>query len=254
MSMLPNSLKLLLDITQGVVKGDTHAKHRLDAITASAEMPAEVVDLAEQINALAVQNDAREFRLELMIEDLLAAQAALESARRDALTGLPNRGLFHELLNQACADAQREGHGLALMFVDLDRFKHVNDTMGHDAGDELLIQVSARLRACVREGDVVARLGGDEFTVILSPLTDKETSIRIAERIVSDLQMEFALSLGSAQIGGSIGMSLFPEDATQPVTLLKNADVAMYQAKGAGRNTYRLYGRAMFNGASQQAR
>ena len=143
-----------------------------------------------------------------MIEDLLAAQAALESARRDALTGLPNRGLFHELRNQTCADAQREGHGLALLFVDLDRFKHVNDTMGHDAGDELLIQVSARLRACVRERDVVARLGGDEFTVILSPLTDKETSIRMAERIVSDLQMEFALSLGLAQIGGSIGIFL----------------------------------------------
>lgn len=242
MSPFANPLSLLLDITQGVVKGDPHAQRRLDAVTASAEMPTEVVELAEQINALAVQNDAREFRLELMIEDLLAAQAALESARRDALTGLPNRGLFHELLSQACADARRDGHGLALMFVDLDRFKTVNDTLGHDAGDELLIQVSERLRACVREGDVVARLGGDEFTVILSPLADKETGIRIAERIVADLHREFALSLGVAHIGVSIGISLFPEDATQPVTLLKNADVAMYQAKEAGRNTYRLYG------------
>ena len=242
MSPLPKPINLLLDITRGVVKGDPLSKRRLDAITSSAEMPTEVVDLAEQISVLALQNDAREFRLELMIEDLLAAQAALETARHDALTGLPNRGLFHELLDKACADARHEGHGLALMFVDLDRFKSVNDTMGHDAGDELLVQVSARLRACVREGDVVARLGGDEFTVILSPLADKETSIRIAERIVSDLQMEFALSLGLAHIGGSIGMSLFPEDATQPVALLKNADIAMYQAKEAGRNTYRLYG------------
>lgn len=157
------------------------------------------------------------FRLELMIEDLLTAQAALESARHDALTGLPNRGLFHELLNQACATAQRSGHNLALMFVDLDRFKSVNDTMGHDAGDELLIQVSERLLAGVREGDTVARLGGDEFTVILSPLSDQATAIQIAKRIVSDLQMAFPLSMGPAHIGGSVALSVFPADAAQPV-------------------------------------
>jgi diguanylate cyclase (GGDEF)-like protein len=251
MSQFLKPLNLLLEITRGVAQGDPQAKRRLDAITASPEFPAPLVELAEQINTLAVQNDAREFRLELMIEDLLTAQAALESARHDALTGLPNRGLFHELLNQACANAQRSGHNLALMFVDLDRFKSVNDTMGHDAGDELLIQVSERLLACVREGDTVARLGGDEFTVILSPLSDQATAIQIAKRIVSDLQMAFPLSMGPAHIGGSVGLSVFPADAAQPVTLLKNADVAMYQAKEAGRNTYRLYRSDMAGSATQ---
>ena len=245
MSQVHHALTMLLEITRGVTKGDPHARNRLDAISASQESPAAVVELAEQINTLAVQNELREFRLELMIEDLLAARAALESARHDALTGLPNRGLFHELLERACADAQRGGHHLALMFVDLDRFKSVNDTMGHDAGDELLKQVSARLRACVREGDTVARLGGDEFTVILNPLADHSLGIQIAKRIVSDLQTVFPLSMGPAHIGGSVGMSFFPSDAMQPVTLLKNADVAMYQAKEAGRNTYRLYRSSM---------
>jgi diguanylate cyclase (GGDEF)-like protein len=250
-SQLRQPLNLLLEITKGVAKGDPNAKSRLDEISASSEIPAAVVELAEQINTLAVQNDLREFRLELMIEDLLAARAALESARHDALTGLPNRGLFHELLDQACVDALRGGHSLALMFIDLDRFKSVNDTMGHDAGDELLIQVSDRLRACVRDGDTVARLGGDEFTVILNPLKDHSLGIQIAKRIVSDLQVAFPLSMGPAHIGGSVGMSFFPSDARQPVTLLKNADVAMYQAKEAGRNTYRLYRSSVADTAAQ---
>lgn len=241
MSLFLKPLGLLLEITRGVVRGDPAAIRSLDSITGSREAPPLIVELAEQINSIAVQNDAREFRLELMIEDLLAAQAALVSAKHDALTGLPNRGLFHELLDQACADARRTGQTLALMFVDLDKFKHVNDTMGHDAGDELLIQVSQRLRSCVREGDILARLGGDEFTVVLCQLADQATGIRIAERIVADLKTSFALSMGRADIGGSVGMSYFPNDAMQPLSLLKNADVAMYQAKEAGRNTYRLY-------------
>ncbi len=241
MSRFSKPLSLLLEITRGVVRGDEVASHKLDAMTGSHDVPPLIVELAEQINTLAVQKDAREFRLELMIEDLLAAQALLVSAKHDALTGLPNRGLFHELLGQACANAGRKGQTMALMFIDLDKFKHVNDTMGHDAGDELLIQVSKRLRACIREGDILARLGGDEFTVVLCQLDDQNTGIQIAERILADLQTSFALSMGQADIGGSVGMSFFPHDASQPLSLLKNADVAMYQAKEAGRNTYRLY-------------
>lgn len=241
MTQFLKPLGLLLEITRGVAVGDQAAIQKLNAITASSEYPPVLVELAEQINHIAVQKDAREFRLELMIEDLLAAQASLDHAKHDPLTGLPNRGLFHELLNQACADAEKNGQTLALMFIDLDKFKQVNDTMGHDAGDELLIQVAQRLRSCVREGDLLARLGGDEFTVALCQLADHETGIRIAERIVTDLKTTFALSMGRADIGGSVGMSFFPSDAIQPLSLLKNADVAMYQAKEAGRNTYRLY-------------
>ena len=248
MSQFFESLSELLETTRAVVRGNEEAVHRLNVMTGSVDEPPMVVELAELINHLAVQKDAREFRLELMIEDLLATHAALESAKHDALTGLPNRGLFHELLNQACANAQRKGQTMDLMFVELDRFKQVNDSMGHDAGDELLIQVSQRLSACVREGDIVARLGGDEFTVVLCQLDDKKTGIQIAERILADLKTTFSLSMGCADIGSSVGVSFFPHDAIQPLSLLKNADVAMYQAKEAGRNTYRLYRPGMGGG------
>lgn len=241
MNELLQPLNLLLEVSRGVVRGDRAAIRRLEEITGSADIPSVIAEVAEQINFLTVQKEAQQLRLELMIEDLLAKQAELVSARHDPLTGLPNRGLFHEYLGQACAEAQGSGQSLALMFIDLDRFKHVNDTLGHDAGDELLILVSQRLRLCVREGDILARLGGDEFTVVLRNLADQATGISIAERIVADLNTSFSLSMGRADIGGSVGMSFFPSDADQALALLKNADIAMYQAKEAGRNNYRLY-------------
>ena len=242
MSELAGAMEALLDIAGGVVRGDPAAVRRLDAMTGRSDVPL-VAELAEQINHLVLQREAREFRLEQIIEDLLSAQAAVVKAKHDPLTGLPNRGLFHELLLNACATAGRSGETLALMFIDLDRFKQVNDTLGHDAGDELLVQVAQRLRNCVREDDILARLGGDEFTVVLCHLTDRKTGIAIAERIIAELNTAFPLSMGQADIGGSIGMSFFPGDADQAVSLLKNADVAMYRAKEAGRNTYCLYRR-----------
>jgi diguanylate cyclase (GGDEF)-like protein len=241
MSDFLEPLDNLLEVTRGAVRGNQEAINRLGKMTESCDIPPLIAELAEQINSLSVQKDATEFRLELMIEDLLETQAALVNAKHDSLTGLPNRGLFHELLHQACAEAGRSGQTLALMFIDLDKFKQVNDTMGHEAGDELLIQVSQRLRLCVRESDILARLGGDEFTVVLCHLADPETGIRVAERIVADMKMPFGLSMGQADIGCSIGMSFFPKDADRAVSLLKNADIAMYRAKEAGRNTYRLY-------------
>jgi diguanylate cyclase (GGDEF)-like protein len=234
-------LALLLEIARGVVRDDPEAIHRLEEMTGSDEVPSIVAELAEQISLLTVQKGAQELRLESMIEDLLETQAALANAKHDPLTGLPNRGLFHEFLRQACAEAGRSGQTLALMFIDLDKFKQVNDTLGHDAGDELLILVAQRLRACLREGDLLARLGGDEFTALLLNLSNQETGIHLAQRIVADLNKPFVLSMGQAEIGGSIGMSFFPTDTDQAVSLLKNADIAMYQAKEAGRNNYRLY-------------
>jgi diguanylate cyclase (GGDEF)-like protein len=247
MNELLRQLSALLEISRALVHGEPGAVRRLEAMTGSSEIPAAIAELAEQINFLSVQKDSQEIRLELMIEHLLATQAALVKARHDPLTGLPNRGLFHELLGDACGAAERSGQSLALMFIDLDKFKQVNDTLGHDAGDELLILAAQRMRLCMREGDILARLGGDEFTVILRNLPDRETGIRIAERIVADLNESFPLSRGSAEIGASIGMSFFPADTDQALALLKNADIAMYQAKEAGRNGYRLYrpGRAI---------
>ncbi len=241
MNDLSKPLALLLEIVRGVIRGDPAAIHDLDAMTGSVEIPPLVVELAEQINNLSIQNEAREFRLELMIEDLLGAQIDLINARHDPLTGLPNRGLFHELLQQTCADAKQMGQTLALLFIDLDKFKQVNDTMGHDAGDELLIQVSQRLSSRCRQGDILARLGGDEFTMSLCQPADQKTVTQIAEKIVAEMNTPFSLSMGQAHIGASIGISFFPKDANQALTLMKNADVAMYWAKGEGRNTYRLY-------------
>ena len=241
MSDFLKPLNDLLEVTRGAVHGNQEAISRLGEMTECRDIPSLIVELAEQINYLSVQKDATEFRLELMIEDLLETQAALVNAKHDSLTGLPNRGLFHELLHRACAEARRSAQTLALMFIDLDKFKQVNDTMGHEAGDELLIQASQRLQFCIRENDILARLGGDEFTIVLCHLADPEIGIRIAERIVANMKSSFDLSMGRADIGCSIGMSFFPKDADRALSLLKNADIAMYRAKEAGRNTYRLY-------------
>lgn len=252
---LTEPVNALLEITKKIVHGDTSAIHLLDEMSGSAELPEPIVNLAEQINHLLLQKETSEFRLEQMIEDLLGAQAALFQAKHDPLTGLPNRGLFHELLDKACKEAEETKQLLALMFIDLDRFKQVNDTMGHAAGDELLVQVAQRLRGSVRDEDTVSRLGGDEFTLLMCNLPSKEMGIEVAEKIVVALNTPFDLSSGQAriggsvgmsfyaQIGGSIGISFFPEDTNSPLSLLKNADVAMYRAKEAGRNTVCQYWR-----------
>ena len=164
----------------------------------------------------------------------------LVEAKHDSLTGLPNRALFHEKLNKECESVETKDSGVALLFIDLDKFKQVNDTMGHDAGDELLIHVSKRIQASTRTGDVVARLGGDEFTVIL-PVADEKEVVRVATRIVEELNKPFSLTAGIANIGGSIGISFYPAEADSPISLVKNADIAVYKAKERGRNNFQFY-------------
>jgi diguanylate cyclase (GGDEF)-like protein len=165
-----------------------------------------------------------------------------QRANYDALTQLPNRNLFQDRLQQAWHVAHREHHTLALMFIDLDRFKWVNDNLGHDAGDELLQQVADRLTACVREADTVARLGGDEFTVILPEVVDQQVIERVAQRMLSELATPFVL-LGDQEvtISGSIGIALYPQDSDDLDTLLKHADSAMYLAKNGGKNNYQFF-------------
>lgn len=241
MDSLAHAIAHLIDITEAVAGGDPVAADRLNALTASDNLPPVITRLAEAINHLVVQKDVREFRLEAMIEDLLHAQAEVIKAHHDSLTELPNRAMFHELLARACADADRTGRSVALLFIDLDHFKAVNDTLGHDAGDALLVQAAARLKACVRAEDTVARLGGDEFTAILTGLEDRDIPLQVAARIVERISMPFALDAGPARIGVSVGVSFYPADADRPISLLKNADVAMYHAKESGRNTFRVY-------------
>jgi diguanylate cyclase (GGDEF)-like protein/PAS domain S-box-containing protein len=170
-------------------------------------------------------------------------EAAMQQrANYDALTHLPNRNLFADRLQQAWHVAHREHHTLALMFIDLDRFKWVNDNIGHDAGDELLRQVAGRLSACVREADTVARMGGDEFTVILPEVVDRQAIENIAQRMLVGLAMPFTL-LGEKEvsISGSIGIALYPQDSEDLDTLLKHADSAMYRAKHDGKNNFQFF-------------
>ncbi|MBF0109431.1 MAG: EAL domain-containing protein [Magnetococcales bacterium] len=162
-------------------------------------------------------------------------------ANYDNLTKLPNRTLFMDRLNRELIRAKRAKSRVALMFIDLDRFKWVNDTLGHAAGDELLREVSARLKKSLRQSDTVARMGGDEFTAILPDMARGPHAERVAAEILRQLTMPFILEGQEAFISGSLGISVFPDDATELETLLKNADTAMYRAKTEGRNAYRFF-------------
>jgi diguanylate cyclase (GGDEF)-like protein/PAS domain S-box-containing protein len=162
-------------------------------------------------------------------------------AFRDGLTDLPNRILLMDRFNRQHALAQREKRELAVMFLDLDRFKHVNDTLGHNVGDEVLKAVALKLKAEVRQADTVARLGGDEFVVLLDNPVNTDEVARIASRIVAVINEPMELCGKVAEVGTSIGIALHPTDGNSPDELLKNADIAMYAAKAAGKNTYRFF-------------
>ena len=162
-------------------------------------------------------------------------------ANYDALTDLPNRLLFMKRLAQAVGRALEDRARVALMFIDLDMFKEVNDTLGHAYGDLLLQAVAERLLACVRESDTVARLGGDEFTVILSEVHNPKHVTLIADKLLQQLSQSFELDGHEVRISGSIGITLAPDDAQDVETLLKYADSAMYKAKETGRNAYYVY-------------
>jgi len=181
-------------------------------------------------------------RLEAEITEHKACQAQLEyQANHDSLTQLPNRSLCQDRLRHAIAQAQRSAHRVAVLFMDLDRFKMVNDSLGHDVGDTLLQTVAARLKACVREGDTVARLGGDEFVIILENLRQEELVAAVARKVLETMSMPFAVAEQEFFINCSIGISLFPSDGEDTRILLKNADIALQRAKGRGRNNIQFY-------------
>jgi len=188
-------------------------------------------------------------RLALAFDDVSAARALEERlgalAHRDPLTGLPNRRLFEDRLEIALAQAHRYRHRVALIFVDLDRFKQVNDGFGHAAGDELLKGVAERLAASVREGDTVARLGGDEFTLLLPGIHYAEDLAAISRKLVESLHKPFSLGGREVRVTVSGGISLYPEDGEDAEALLKSADTAMYRAKERGRDNFQLFSAAM---------
>ncbi|MEO8847214.1 MAG: diguanylate cyclase [Casimicrobiaceae bacterium] len=165
----------------------------------------------------------------------------VELASYDTLTGLPNRRLLQERLDRALVRAQRNKGAMALMFIDLDGFKDVNDTLGHDTGDMLLRQVASRLEKCIRTSDSIARFGGDEFAIVLEDANLPDDAVLVGERIVASLVEPFHLNGHRVTTAASIGIAIYPQDGSDAATLLKNADIAMYEAKRNGRNRFVLH-------------
>jgi len=176
----------------------------------------------------------------------------LHQAHFDNLTGLPNRFLALDRLTQLVKEAARDQSHVAVLFLDLDDFKKVNDTMGHEMGDKLLIEAAGRLRETVRDGDTVGRLGGDEFIVLLGNIDDASDVQSVAESLLVRFRDPFKLDGRELVLTASVGIALYPEDGCKPDELLRNADTAMYQSKDEGRNTFHFYTEAMNKGVSRR--
>ncbi|MGI2328318.1 DUF4084 domain-containing protein [Planococcus sp. YIM B11945] len=162
-------------------------------------------------------------------------------AFHDSLTGLANRALFNDLLQQAVENAENHQQSFAVMFLDMDNFKAINDTLGHDGGDQLLVMIANRLKKNIRQNDLVARQGGDEFTFLIRDIFNREEAIQVAENVIRSLAQPYSISGKEVRSSPSIGIALYPDDAKTPADLLKKADTAMYQVKENGKGHYRLF-------------
>ncbi len=175
------------------------------------------------------------------IEHRLLTEQLSHQAQHDALTGLPNRVLFQDRLGQALAQAERKQQQVAVLYMDLDRFKHINDTLGHSSGDALLRQAAGRLEACVRKSDTLARLGGDEFVVVVSELKEAQDAMRVATKLIEALRVPFYVDGHELFVSISLGISIYPDDGLTGETLMANADAAMYRAKDKGRDNFQWF-------------
>ena len=211
-------------------------------------------EFAEWLTITTIRNEQGQLHRRIALfsditEKKQAEEIIWQQANYDTLTGLPNRRLFRDRLRQELRRAQRGHKPMALLCIDLDRFKEVNDALGHDAGDLLLVEAAQRILGCVRDADTVARIGGDEFTATLPGLGDPNAIERVAQAIALALSEPFTLPGEVIFVSASIGIALFPDDAGDMESLLKNADQAMYAAKAAGRNGYSWFTPAMQNAA-----
>ncbi|MGZ5231822.1 MAG: sensor domain-containing protein [Burkholderiales bacterium] len=232
-------------------------QHGESGVRSCAVLPLIVSDQAIGVIALYAHEIEFFHQEELKLLTQLASDVAfaidhIEKAEKlkylayyDVLTGLANRSMFSKLLNQAISLARRDGKQLAVLFVDLDRFKNINDTLGHEAGDLLLKEVAKRLQGCLRESDTVARLGGDEFVVLLPALRDAAEVQVVARKILAATNESFVALGQEFRVTASVGASTYPKDGEDEQSLMKNADIAMYQAKEGGKNNFQFYSAQM---------
>jgi len=209
-----------------------------------------VVCLGYQVPAVLSEEDIAQIRdyadrVGVALSSAVREEHLYQQARTDALTGLPNRFHFMDRVKQDIAQAHRDGRQMAILFVDLDRFKDINDTLGHAAGDKLLREAAARLKQCVREADMVARLGGDEFTILIDLLTSTDAAGVVAEHVISALTKPYIIDSVENVVTASIGIAVYPSDGTGVEQLMRNADMAMYRAKQQGRGIYAFFEEAM---------
>ncbi|MFA7553483.1 MAG: EAL domain-containing protein [Spongiibacteraceae bacterium] len=201
-------------------------------------------------------NTSQRYRIYGTARDISERKEAEEfinfQAYHDLLTRLPNRALFKDRLGVAITQAQRNRTQLAVMFIDLDRFKIINDSLGHTIGDRLLQSVGQRLETSIRKGDTLSRFGGDEFTLLLPEVKSADASIQIAEKILSDIKKPFQLGKHEIYIGASIGIAIYPDSGTNMDSLIKNADIAMYRVKKTGKDGYQLFNSEMHHAATER--
>ncbi|RCU50005.1 EAL domain-containing protein [Corallincola holothuriorum] len=209
-----------------------YRRQRGELVKKMLAQKAELVSAQEKIS--------RDTEERQQVENKMIAMAGV-----DELTGLPNRSIFNRSLQRSVAKASRSNRKMALLFIDLDRFKLINDTLGHDYGDQVLRTVSERFRECIREVDMLARLGGDEFVLMIEDLVDPKFLAGVATKMISAAQQPFFMAGQEYHVTASIGIATYPKDAKDASALLKHADIAMYRAKDAGKNTYQFFSEQM---------
>ncbi|MFY7976091.1 MAG: putative bifunctional diguanylate cyclase/phosphodiesterase [Rubrivivax sp.] len=247
LQVLVGAMALLAVLTYRLLKPIQQLKQQASDIASRIDVPPVAWDRADELGQLGQHLNDVHAQIDGLFDQLETQKAELEKiALHDGLTGLPNRALFRELTRGAVASAARDGGKLALLFIDLDRFKAVNDSLGNAAGDALLLEVARRLKQGVRASDVVCRHSGDEFTVLLRDTNLLDELAATAERLLKAVEEPVALDRRDVQVSASIGIALYPDDAQAADELMQHADTAMYAAKHLGKARYSFY-RAEFN-------